>query len=67
METSFHPSLTFVPSLANYSLSLYTRPPLGSPSFTTPFLSFHGKHMQVGQEGWYELSIQVCILKFILI
>ena len=41
METSFHPSLTFVPSLANYSHSLYTPPSLGSPSFTTPFPSFH--------------------------
>ena len=67
METSFHPSLTLVPSLANYSLSLYTPPSLGSPSFTKPFPSFHGKHMQVGQEGGYELSIQGSILKFILI
>ena len=40
METSFHPSLTLVPSLAN-TLSLYTPPSLGSPSFTTPFPSFH--------------------------
>ena len=41
METSFHPSLTLVPSLANYSFSLYTPPSLESPSFTTPFPSFH--------------------------
>ena len=40
-KKSFHPSLTLVPSLANYSLSLYTPPSLGSPSFTTPFPSFH--------------------------
>ena len=51
METSFHPSLTLVPSLANYSISLYTPPSLGSPSFTTPFPSFHGMHMTLGQKG----------------
>ena len=46
METSFHPSLTLVPSLANYSLSLYTPPPpLTGESLihhTLPFIPLFG-------------------------
>ena len=44
METSFHPSLTLVPSLANYCLSLYTPPLTGESLFhyTIPFIPLFG-------------------------
>ena len=40
METTFHPSLTLVPSLANCSLSLCTHSLIESPPITHPNLPF---------------------------
>ena len=68
METTFHPSLTLVPSLANCSLSLCTLSLTEFPHYT-PKLAIPTAH-NVGEEGGREggsVSVQVSILKFILV
>ena len=49
METTFHPSLTLVPSLVNCSLYLCTLSLTESPPFTHPILPFQQHNVE--QEG----------------
>ena len=59
METSFHPSLTLVPSLANYSLSLYTPSHWGVS--LSPHLSLHSTFWRSRED----ISLYRCFCAFV--